>query len=578
MTKAEGNLNNAAIRENNEAEGTQKNQGFLGDPAAVTSPPFEELLEGDFHTIQEGEVVKGKVIAKRQDGIIIDIGYKSEGFIPQEEIGPAEFGEIKEGDEIEVFIQEILDVDGIVLLSRQRAKRLRAWQMIDEAQRTGGYIEGKIIEKTRGGYSVDISGIRAFLPLSHVDLRFPKNPDEFIGVTSRFKILNLNRKKNNIVLSRREVLEEEKKRARELLLERLKPGAIVKGTVKNITDYGVFIDLGGIDGLLHISDISWSKINHPSEYFRQGETVEVMVLKFDPDSQKITLGYKQKKPDPWLNIDQKYQIGQKVRGKVHSITDYGAFIRIEDGIDGLIHISEMDWSNRPKHPSRYVSVGDVIDVVILNIDKAQRRLSLSLKKAKPNPWQIIARKYHTGDRIEGKVSSITDFGVFVELPEGIDGLIHISDLAWTRHISHPSEILKRGQKIEAVILNIQPEKEKLSLGFKQLTEDPWIKIIPERYKIGDEVETKVIKVTEHGIFVDIDNIVEGLIFSSEIPKDMDKSTLKAGDKLTAWIIKIDTEERKIGLSLRRPEDKGPGPEIKNQQSSEGQDPSSFPLY
>lgn len=578
MTKAEGNLNNAAIRENNEAEGIQKNQGFLGDPAAVTSPPFEELLEGDFHTIQEGEVVKGKVVAKRQDGIIIDIGYKSEGFIPQEEIGPAEFGEIKEGDEIEVFIQEILDVDGIVLLSRQRAKRLRAWQLIDEAQRTGGYIEGKIIEKTRGGYSVDISGIRAFLPLSHVDLRFPKNPDEFIGVTSRFKILNLNRKKNNIVLSRREVLEEEKKRARESLLERLKPGAIVKGTVKNITDYGVFIDLGGIDGLLHISDISWSKINHPSEYFRQGETVEVMVLKFDPDSQKITLGYKQKKPDPWLNIDQKYQIGQKVRGRVHSITDYGAFIRIEDGIDGLVHISEMDWSNRPKHPSRYVSVGDVIDVVILNIDKAQRRLSLSLKKAKPNPWQIIAKKYHTGDRIEGKVSSITDFGVFVELPEGIDGLIHISDLAWTRHISHPSEILKRGQKIEAVILNIQPEKEKLSLGFKQLTEDPWIKIIPERYKIGDEVETKVIKITEHGIFVDIDNIVEGLIFSSEIPKDMDKSTLKAGDKLTAWIIKIDTEERKIGLSLRRPEDKGPGPEIKNQQSSEGQDPSSFPLY
>ncbi|MFN3739935.1 MAG: 30S ribosomal protein S1 [Thermodesulfovibrionales bacterium] len=553
MTKAEGNLNNAAIRENN--------------GAAVTSPPFEELLEGDFHTIQEGEVVKGKVIAKRQDGIIVDIGYKSEGFIPQEEIGPAEFGEIKEGDEIEVFIQEILDVDGIVLLSRQRAKRIKAWQLIDEAQRTGGYIEGKIIEKTKGGYTVDISGIKAFLPLSQVDLRFPKNPDEFIGITSKFKILSLNRKKNNIVLSRKEVLEEEKKRARESLLERLKPGVIVKGTVKNITDYGVFIDLGGIDGLLHISDISWSKINHPSEYFRQGETVEVIVLKFDPDSQKITLGYKQKKPDPWLNIDQKYQIGQKVRGKVNSITDYGAFIRIEDGIDGLVHVSEMDWSNRPKHPSRYVSVGDVIDVVILNIDKAQRRLSLSLKKAKPNPWQIIARKYAPGDRIEGKVSSITDFGVFVELPEGIDGLIHISDLSWTRHISHPSEILKRGQKIEAVILNIQPEKEKLSLGFKQLTEDPWIKIIPERYKIGDEVETKVIKVTEHGIFVDIDNIVEGLIFSSEIPKDMDKSSLKSGDKLTAWIIKIDTEERKIGLSLRRSEDRGQKPEVKNQPHS-----------
>ncbi len=568
MIKAEGNINNTASKEN---AGSPKNLMILGNMSgegAATSSPFEELLEGDFHTIQEGEVVKGRVIAKRQDGIIVDIGYKSEGFIPHEEIGSLEFDEIKVGDEIEVFIQEILDVDGIVLVSRQRARRLKAWQLIDEAQRTGGYIEGKIIEKTRGGYSVDISGIRAFLPLSHVDLRYPKNPDEFIGLTGKFKILNLNRKKNNIVVSRKEVLEEEKKRARESLLERLKPGAFVKGTVKNITDYGVFIDLGGIDGLLHISDISWSKINHPSEYFRQGETVEVMVLKFDPESQKVTLGYKQKKPDPWLNIDQKYQIGQKVKGKVHSVTDYGAFVRIEDGIDGLIHISEMDWSNRPKHPSRYVSVGELIDVVILSIDKAQRRLSLSLKKAKANPWQIISRKYAPGDRIEGKVSSITDFGVFVELPEGIDGLIHISDLSWTRHISHPSEILKRGQKIEAVILNIQPEKEKLSLGLKQLTEDPWIRLIPERYKIGDEVETKVIKVTEHGIFVDIDNIVEGLIFSSEIPKDMDKSSLKVGDKLTAWIIKIDPEERKIGLSLRRSEDRGQKPGIKTQQSSD----------
>lgn len=510
---------------------------------------FENLLERDFHTIKEGEVVKGRVITKRQDGIIVDIGYKSEGFIPETEISPQD--ELKEGDEIEVYIQEILDNDGIVLLSYQRARRLRAWQLVEEAQRSGGYIEGRIVEKTKGGFSVDLSGLRAFLPLSHTDLSIPKNLDQYIGMNSRFKVINLNRKKNNIVLSRKEVLLEEKKRQKELLLERLKPGALLKGVVKNITDYGVFIDLGGIDGLLHISDISWSKINHPSEYFKEGDAVEVMVLKFEPGTEKVTLGYKQKKPDPWLSIDQRYSAGDRVKGRVLNVTDYGAFVRIEDGIDGLIHLSEMDWSNRPKHPSKYVSPGDIIDVVILNIDKQQRKLSLSLKRAKPNPWQVIARKYKPGDRIEGRVASITEFGVFVEMPEGIDGLIHISDLSWTRHIQHPSEVVRRGQKIEAVILNIQPEKEKLSLGLKQLTEDPWIRIIPERYKLGDEVNVKVLNITEHGIFVDIDDIVEGLIFTSEIPKDFDKSSLKSGDKLTAWIIKIDREQRKIGLSLRK---------------------------
>ncbi|MCX7793390.1 MAG: 30S ribosomal protein S1 [Thermodesulfovibrionales bacterium] len=508
-----------------------------------------DFLERDFHTIQEGEIVKGRVIAKRQDGIIVDIGYKSEGFIPQADVPQEQ--EIKAGDEIEVFIQEILDGDGIVLLSYQKARRLRAWQLVEQAQSSGGYIEGKIIEKTKGGFIVDISGLRAFLPLSHTDLSLPRNQDQYIGITSRFKIINVNKKKNNIVLSRKEILQEEKRRQKELLLERLKPGALVKGIVKNITDYGVFIDLGGIDGLLHISDISWSKINHPSEYFKQGDRVEVMVLKFEPETEKVTLGYKQKKPDPWLNIDQRYASGQKIKGRVISITDYGAFVRIEDGIDGLIHVSEMDWSNRPKHPSKYVSPGETVDVVILNIDKAQRKLSLSLRRTKPNPWQVIAKKYKQGDIIEGRVSNITDFGVFVELPEGIDGLIHISDLSWTRHFQHPSEIVKRGQKIEAVILNIQPEKEKLSLGLKQLTEDPWLRIIPERYKLGDEVNAKVIKITEHGIFVDIDDLVEGLVFASEIPKDIDKTSLKSGDTIRAWIIKIDRDQRKIGLSLRK---------------------------
>lgn len=511
---------------------------------------LETLLAGEFHTLKEGEIIKGRVVAKRDDGVIIDIGYKSEGFVPVEEVEEQEFHELKEGDEIEVFIQEILDTDGIVLLSIQKARRIRGWQLIEEALSNNGYVEGTIVEKTKGGFSVDISGLKAFLPLSQVDLHFPKNPEQYIGIKSQFKVLSVNKKKNNIVLSRKIFLEEERKRQRQALIEKLKPGIIVKGTVKNIVDYGVFVDLGGIDGLLHISDISWSRINHPAEYFKEGDRIEVVVLKFDPATEKLTLGYKQKKPDPWINIEQKYQVGQKVRGRVTGITDYGAFVRIEDGIDGLIHVSEMDWSNRPKHPSRYVSPGDKVEVVILNIDKTQRRLSLSLKRARPNPWEIIAKKYHVGQRIQGRVSSITDFGVFVELPEGIDGLIHISDLSWTKHISHPSEIVKRGQPIEAVILNIQPEKEKLTLGLKQLSEDPWIGVIPERYKVGDEVQAKVIKVTEHGIFVDIDDMVEGLIFNSEIPKEIDRQNLKTGELVSAWIIKVDTRERKIGLSMK----------------------------
>ena len=517
---------------------------------SVEEGNLESLLEGEFHTLQEGEVISGRVLSKRQDGIIVDIGYKSEGLIPLEEISEKELSTIKEGDEIEVFIQEILEADGIVLLSRQKARRLRAWQMIDEAFKTDGYIEGTITDKVKGGFSVDVSGLKAFLPLSQVDLSIAKNPDSYLGLSARFKVISINRAKNNIVLSRKAVLEEEKKRKKESLIKTLKEGAILKGVVKNITDYGVFVDLGGIDGLLHISDISWSKINHPSEYFRPGDTVEVMVLKFDPETEKVTLGYKQKRPDPWLNIEERYPVGHRVRGKVISITDYGAFLRIEDGVDGLIHHSEMDWSKRPKHPSKYLSPGDIIDAIVINIDKAQRRLSLSLKRARPNPWQLIRERYKPGQKIEGRVSSITDFGVFVELPEGVDGLIHISDLSWTRHISHPSEIVKRGQKIEAVILSMDPQKERLSLGLKQLTEDPWEKIIPEKYKIGDEVDVKVVKVTEHGIFVDIDEMVEGLIFSSEIPKDLDKSALKKGDLLRAWIIKMDTKERKIGLSMR----------------------------
>jgi len=514
---------------------------------------MEKLYAETFHSIEEGAILKGKVLALRQDGVIVDIGYKSEGFIPIEEFSSEEIAAFKPGVSIEVYVENIEDAEGMIVLSRERATRIKVWDNLEKALRNGSPVEGKITGKTKGGFSVDVWGVVAFLPGSQVDIKPPKDVDSLIGKKLVFKVLKLNNKLSNVIVSRRVILEEEMQRKKTETLAKLKEGQLMKGVVKNITDYGVFVDLGGIDGLLQISDISWGRINHPSEFFAIGDEIEVLVLKYDDASEKVTLGYKQKRPDPWSVVDEKYPAGKRVKGKVVSITDYGAFIELEEGLEGLVHISEIDWLSRPKHPSKYLSVGETVEAVVLRVDKEERRLSLSLKQIRPSPWELVSQNYQVGQRISGKVKTITDFGAFVGLPEGVDALLHISDLSWTKHIKHPSEVLRKGQKIEAIVLSIEPEAEKMALGLKQIEPDPWLHDIPERFKLGSEVNGKVLSITDFGIFVELEGGVEGLVYSSEIVKPSSEKiedVLKPGDAMNVRIIKIDCDERKIGLSMK----------------------------
>jgi len=514
---------------------------------------FEDLYEQTFHAIQPGAIIKGTVVAKLKDSIVVDIGYKSEGFISIDEFSREEAEKIRPGDELEVFVARLNDSEGTVTLSRERAQKIKAFEELQNIHREGGVVKGRIVERIKGGFYVEILGIRAFMPGSQADIKPVKNPEKLIGTEADFKVLKMNSKMTNIVVSRRAILEEEREKLRAETVKLLQEGAILSGTVKNITDYGVFVDLGGIDGLLHISDISWGRISHPSEFFRVGESIEVMVLKYEPETDKVTLGYKQKKPDPWLEIQNRYPTGTKIQGRVVSITDYGAFVEIEEGVEGLVHISEIDWSPRPRHPSKYLEIGQEVETVVLNVNSEERRLSLSIKQLKPKPWELVAERYSVGQKITGRIRTITDFGAFVGLPEGIDALIHISDISWTRHIKHPSEVLRKGQEVEAVILNIDPEKEKMALGIKQLTEDPWLSEIPARYGLGDEVDCTVLKLTDFGIFVEINNEVEGLIYASEIETPQGtpvEDAYREGDVVRARIIKIEPEERKIGLSMK----------------------------
>lgn len=514
---------------------------------------MEKLYAETFHSIQEGAILKGKVLSLRQDGIIVDIGYKSEGFIPIEEFSEEEMKELRIGADVDVFVEKIEDAEGILMLSKARATKIKVWEMLEHALREGTTVDGRIVGRTKGGFSVDISGVTAFLPGSQVDVRPIKDIDNLIGKKLSFRVLKLNNKLSNVIVSRRVILEDEMRKKKAETLEKLQEGQLMNGVIKNITDYGVFVDLGGIDGLLHISDISWGRINHPAEFFSVGDEISVIVLKYDPVSEKVTLGYKQKKPDPWTLVDEKYPAGKRVQGRVVSITDYGAFIELEEGLEGLVHISEIDWLSRLKHPSKYLSIGETVDALVLKVDKDERRLSLSIKQIKPSPWTLVSQRYTVGQRISGKVKTITDFGVFVGLPEGIDALIHISDISWTKHIRHPSEVLKKGQKIEAIVLSIDPEAEKMALGLKQLEQDPWVHDFPERFKLGSEAMGKVLSITDFGIFVELEGGGEGLIYSSEIVKpnqENSESVIKPGDSIPVRIIKIDCEDRKIGLSMK----------------------------
>jgi small subunit ribosomal protein S1 len=514
---------------------------------------MERLYAETFHTIAEGTILKGRVLALKPDGVIVDIGYKSEGFVPINEFSVEELSSIKVGSFIDVYVEEIIDSEGTVNLSKEMATKIKTWELLQKALQEGTPVEGTVTGKTKGGLFVNISGVNAFLPGSQIDLKVPKDIENLIGQKLLFKVLKINNKLSNVIVSRRAVLEEERQRKKTETLEKLKEGALIKGIIKNITDYGVFVDLGGIDGLLHISDISWGRINHPSEFFALGDEVEVIVLKYDEENERVTLGYKQKKPDPWFTVDERYPIGKKVRGKVVSVTDYGAFIELEEGLEGLVHISEMDWLPRPKHPSKYLSIGETVEAVVLKVDKEERRLSLSIKQLKPSPWELVSQRYTIGQKISGKVKTIADFGAFVSLPEGVDGLIHISDLSWTKHIKHPSEVLRKGQKVEAIILSIEPEAERIALGIKQLKPDPWLKEIPEKFKLGSETKGKVLRVTDFGIFVELEGEVEGLVYSSEIVRpssEKPEDSIKEGDEIWVRIIKLDLEERKIGLSMK----------------------------
>ncbi len=516
----------------------------------INNNEMEKLYAESFHSIEEGAVLSGKVVAIKPDGVIVDIGYKTEGVIRIEEFTDEELKGMKPGSRIEVYVVNMRDSEGVLNLSKERASKIKIWDVLEKAAQDGTLVEGVVTERTKGGMTVDIGGVKAFLPGSQVDIKITKDVDALLRQKMFFKVLKINNKRSNVIVSRRAVLEEERARKKGETIGKIKEGAVLEGTVKNITDYGVFVDLGGIDGLLHISDISWGRITHPSEFFAIGDTIEVVVLKYDQTSERITLGYKQKQPDPWSSVLEKYPVGGKVKGKVVSITDYGAFVELEDGLEGLVHISEIDWTPKPKHPSKYLSIGETVEAVVLKVDREERKLSLSIRQSKPSPWTLIRENYAVGQKISGKVKSLTDFGAFVGLPEGVDGLIHISDLSWTKHVKHPSEILKKGQKVDVVVLAIDAENEKMSLGLKQLEPDPWIEVIPSRFRLGDVVHGKVLRVTDFGIFIELEGGVEGLIYSSEVVQPSGEEEVKEGAPVFARIIKIDLDERKIGLSMK----------------------------
>ncbi len=510
------------------------------------------LYEETFRNFEEGSIVEGRVVAFSKDKVVVDIGYKSEGNIPTDQFSSEELQALKVNDRLQVYIEEREDAEGNLILSKEKADKMKVWEELEKSYKEEKVVEGRILSRIKGGMMVDI-GVKAFLPGSQIDLHPVRDLDSLVGRSFPLKIIKINHRRGNVVVSRRVLLEESRDKKRQTTLSSLKEGQTIQGTVKNITDYGAFIDLGGIDGLLHITDMSWGRVGHPSELFVVGDKVEVVVLKYDRETGRISLGLKQKTTDPWTNVAARYPVTSRVRGKVVSLTDYGAFVELEPGIEGLVHVSEMSWTHEVRHPSRVVSVGDQVEAAVLNVDPGSRKISLGMKQTAPNPWDMVETKYPSGTRIEGKVKSLTDFGAFIGLDEGIDGLIHISDMSWTRHIKHPTELFKKGQKVEAVVLRIDKEKERLSLGYKQLTRDPWEDEIPQRYKLGETTVGKVTKITDFGVFVEIEGGVEGLVHVSESglePPARLEEKFKVQDTLTMKIIKVDREERKIALSLR----------------------------
>ena len=510
---------------------------------------METYFTESLNQFKEGQIINGKIIEISKGMATVDVGFKSEGIVQLHEF-PDNGKNMAIGDEVEVFLERVEDNDGNVVLSKEKANKIKLWDELVKTYEADEIIEGTVVAKAKGGLTVDI-GLKAFLPGSQIDLRPIRNLEKLIGEKFQMRIIKMNKKRGNIVLSRRVLLEEQRKQSRSETLQKLEEGNLVDGIVKNITEYGVFIDLGGIDGLLHITDMSWGRVNHPSEMFSIGDKVQVMVLKFDKEKERVSLGLKQITPDPWVNVDEKYPVETRIKGKVVSITDYGVFVELEKGIEGLVHISEMSWSRHVKHPSKIVSIRDEVEAVVLTLDKEKKRISLGMKQIEPNPWEEIERKYPIGSEVDGTVRNLTDFGAFIELEDGVDGLIHISDLSWKK-IKHPSEVLKKKDATKAVVLSIDKDSCRISLGIKQLQPDPWDDIA-KNYLIGTEVEGTVIKVTGFGAFAEFGDGLEGLIHVSQLSSEKvthpDKA-VSVGDKIKAKVIKVDTSSKKIALSIK----------------------------
>lgn len=512
---------------------------------------MEQLLaeSGSLNSLIPGSIVKGSVIEIRDNSVVVDIGGKSEGVIPANEF--ADVSEIQIGDEIEVYLEKAEDRSGAPVISYDKAQQKKNWETIVAECKEGSVMPGRVKAKVKGGLIVSM-GIDAFLPASQIDVQPPKNLDQYIGQTYDFKILKINLERKNLVISRRELIEEQRNEKRRALLEEVKPGDIRRGVVKNITDYGAFVDLDGLDGLLHITDMSWGRISHPSEVLKVGEEIDVMIIEIDRDRERVSLGLKQCTSNPWDSIEKKYPVGAKVHGKVVNLVQYGAFVELEQGVEGLVHVTELSWTKRITKPSDVLKIGQEVDAVILGINKEEQKISLGIRQLEQNPWEMVRHNYPVGARVHGKVRNLTTFGAFVELEEGIDGMVHVSDMSWTRHINHPGEMLKKGDEVEAIVLDVDADQQRIALGIKQTQDDPWDDI-DRKFHIGDIVSGKVSKIANFGAFIELADEIDGLVHISQISEERVekiKDVLKIGQEVSARVIKIDKDERRIGLSIK----------------------------
>jgi len=540
----------ASLKEVGGGQRAPDNPSGATGPARASQDELEDLYRQSLQDLEEGEVVRGYIVAIKDAEVLVDVGYKSEGTIPLEEFQRSGIVPVV-GEEIEVYLEMKEDSEGLIVLSKEKADKIKVWDVITHAYEKGTPLEGKVVEVVKGGLAVDV-GVKAFLPGSQVDLRPVKNLASMMGQQIRSRVIKLNRRRGNVVLSRRVVLEEEREEKRKHTLSVLQEGMVLTGVVKNITEYGAFIDLGGVDGLLHITDMSWGRISHPSELLQVGDKIDVMVLHFDRETGRVSLGYKQKGPDPWETVEERFAPATRHRGKVVSLTNYGAFVELENGVEGLVHVSEMSWTRRVRHPSKLVNVGDEVDVLVLDVNKGQKRISLGMKQVEADPWDTIDERYRPGTRVQGRVRNLTDFGAFVELEPGIDGLLHISDMTWARNVAHPSELLKKSQPVETVILHVDKEAKRISLGLKQIQRDPWEAAI-QKYAVGSNVKGKVVRLTEFGAFVELEPGVDGLLHISQMSSravSRPEDVVQMGDELTVKVIRVEPNERRIGLSLR----------------------------